>query len=80
MARTYGGVLGLVAFLACLARGLAHGDHASQTLGMACVFLAVFWAIGCLAGWIAGRTVEEAVRGNLEAELRAESETGSAGA
>lgn len=72
MARSYAGILGLLAFLTCLARGLIQGSGPIALLAMACLLLFVFAATGCVIGWIAQRTVEEAVRGRVEAEVAAD--------
>jgi len=72
VARTYAGILGLLAFLTSLARGVYHAQGPESLVGQACVHLAVFvvvgWAIGGCARWI----VEDAVRQRLEVEIAAQ--------
>ena len=70
MSRTYAGVLGAIAFLVTSIRGLLAGSDAETTLLAASGLVFVFAAIGCITGWIADKTVEEAVRWRLLAELR----------
>ena len=73
MGRAYAGVLGPLAFLTVLAQGLVHSANAQETLWRAVVALAAFAGIGCVAGQIAGRIVEDAVRGRLTAEMTRQS-------
>ncbi len=61
MARIYAGILGPLAFLTSLAHGLLHGRSTETVLLDAWCALAGFAALGCVIGWIAGRTVEEEV-------------------
>lgn len=72
MARTYAGILGLLAFLTCVARGLIQGGGPVGVLGTACLTMAAFAVVGSLVGWIAQQTVEESVRGRVAAEVAAE--------
>lgn len=72
MTRSYAGILGLLAFLTCLVRGLMHGESPLSTLTAACGGLCVFTLVGSIVGWLACQTVEDAVRGRLQAELAAE--------
>ncbi len=72
MACIYAGVLGLLAFLTCVVRGLMHGESPSSVLVLACLSLAVFALIGSIFGWLASKAVEDSVRGRLQAELAAE--------
>lgn len=78
MARTYAGILGLLAFLTSLVRGLYHAQGPESLMGQACVHLAVFaiagWAIGGCARWI----VEDSVRQRLEVEIAAQEGRASA--
>jgi len=70
VSRTYAGVLGAIAFFVTSVRGLLAGSDAETTLLSASGLVFVFAAIGCITGWIADKTVEEAVRSQLLAELR----------
>jgi hypothetical protein len=58
-----------LAFLTVLAQGLLHSASAQQTLWRAALALGVFAVVGCIAGQVAGRIVEDAVRGRLTEEL-----------
>lgn len=72
MAHIYAGILGPLAFLSCLARGLIHGGGTESVLLGAWCGLLVFAAAGYLIGWVAERTVTESVSGRISAELAAE--------
>jgi len=72
VARNYAGVLGFLAFLTCVVRGLIHGSGPIGLLGAACWMMLIFAAVGSLIGWIAQRTVEESVRGRVAAEVAAD--------
>ena len=71
MSRSYAGVLALVAFAVCLARGAAHGASADDTLIRAWTQMLIFAALGYLAGRLAGWMVEETVRDKAAAEVKA---------
>jgi putative Mn2+ efflux pump MntP len=75
----YAGILGLLAFLTCLVRGLMHGESPSSVLLTASLALAVFALIGSILGWLAGQAVEDSVRGRLQAELAGERSARSTG-
>ncbi len=72
MARLYAGILGLLASLTCLARGVVHGSDAEPTVLGAWLGLMLFSAIGYVIGWVAERTVAEAVSNRIARELAAE--------
>ncbi len=72
MAHSYAGILGPLALLTCLARGLIHGGSTETVLLTAWCSLLVFAAIGGVIGWVAERIVEDSVRGRISAELAAE--------
>jgi hypothetical protein len=76
----YAGILGLLAFLTCVVRGLIHGESPSSVLLLATLSLAVFALIGSIFGSLASRAVEDSVRGRLQAELAGERAAGSNGA
>jgi hypothetical protein len=65
----YGGVLGLLAFLTVLTRGLIHGGGAETTLWRAMVCLMVFGLVGHIVGRVAAWIVEDSVRATIAAEL-----------
>ena len=58
MARTYAGILGPLAFLTVLARGLFGGGGTEAVLYHAWASLLAFAALGCAIGWFAEQTVE----------------------
>jgi hypothetical protein len=72
VAQLYAGILGLLAFATCVARGIVHGGGAESSLGTACLALAMFAAVGLILGFIAEQTVEASVRQRVAAELAAE--------
>jgi hypothetical protein len=67
VARTYAGVLGPLAFLVFVARGMLHAWPIEKTLLMGWVSLLVFSLLGMVIGWIAQRTVDDEVRGRIAA-------------
>jgi hypothetical protein len=75
VARIYAGVLGLLAFLTCLARGALQGGGPDTILGTACLALAAFTVLGQVIGACAAWIVEDAVRGRLAAEVAADAGT-----
>ena len=81
MARTYAGILGSLAFLTVLARGLLGGGGTEPVLVHAWGSLLAFAAIGCVIGWFAERTVRDSVNGRIAAEVagRKPSEASPAG-
>jgi hypothetical protein len=68
----YAGILGPLAFLTSLARGVMHGGGTESVLFGAWCSLLAFAAVGYVIGWVAGKTVEESVRGRITAELAAQ--------
>lgn len=75
MTRIYAGTLGLLAFLATLARGLRQSHGIETVLGAACVSLAIFAVLGGAIGGLARWIVEDAVRQRLAAEVAAQEPT-----
>ncbi len=71
MARTYAGILGLLAFLTSLAHGLMHGAGGVSVLWTAWCCLLLFALVGCVIGWVAEWIVEDSVHGRISAELAA---------
>jgi hypothetical protein len=69
VARIYAGILGPLALAASLADGVLHRRHPDSVLFAAWVSLLVFSAVGYVAGWIAGRIVQESVGAVISAEL-----------
>ena len=76
MGRIYAGVLGLLAFLTILARGLIEGVSSGNLMLGAIAALPVFAAIGWLAGSLAQRTVDEAVQRRFDDEVAAAQQAG----
>ena len=74
MAPLYAGVLGLLAFVSCLTRGLLNGSDAQTILLAGCLHLGAFAAIGAVLGYMAGQTIEESVRKRVADEVAAEEE------
>ncbi len=73
MAHLYAGILGPIAFLTTIARGAIHGGEPITILFSAWLSLLVFAPLGYAIGGVAGRLVEEAVKGRIETELQADS-------
>jgi len=69
VAPVYAGILGPLAFLTTLLRGTLHGGQADAVLFSAWCCLWAFAAVGYVVGWIAERTVADAVAGRVAAEL-----------
>jgi hypothetical protein len=69
VARTYAGILGPLAFLIALARGILAGGGTDSVLWTAWSCLVAYAAIGAVTGWLAERTVEDSVNGRIAAEL-----------
>lgn len=68
MGRTYSGVLGLLAFLVVIARGLIHQGSVSSTMTLALLAMFTFAGIGLVLGQLAAQTVADALRSQLVAE------------
>ena len=79
MARTFAGILGPLAFVVCLARGLIHAWGTETILLQAWTSLWAFAMLGAVLGWLAGRIVEEEVRSRIAAERHASQETVASG-
>ncbi len=69
MARIYAGILGPLAFLTSLARGMLHGAGPESVLATACCCLWLFAAVGCVMGWIGQHAVEDAMSARVAAQL-----------
>ena len=69
MGHSYAGLLGPLAFLTAIGRGLLHADAVEQTLWWATLALFAFAAIGYVAGELAGWIVHDSVRATLVAEM-----------
>ena len=65
MCRTFGGVMGLVAFATTLAQGLIHHGHVDSTLATASISLFAFGAVGLLVGHIAQWAIEDSLKSQI---------------
>lgn len=70
MGRTYAGILGSIAFVTVLTRGLIDGSDAESTLRMAIFGLAAFSLLGYVVGQIANSVVLESVKKRFDEHLR----------
>ncbi len=70
MARQYAAILGLLALVVSLLRGLLAGGVSEATLWTAWLSLLAFTAIGAAIGWLAERIVRDAVSGKILSELQ----------
>jgi len=75
VARTYAGILGLLAFGTSLVGGVIHGKQPESVIWKAWLCLLAFSAVGWVLGWIAERTVVEALTQKAVAELAAQHQT-----
>jgi hypothetical protein len=71
MGRAYAGVLGYLAAVLTLARGVWSGGGLEGTLLTMLAVMPLFAAIGFVVGTIAQTTVDQAMREKLEVELAA---------
>ncbi len=69
VAYTYAGILGPLAMLAALMRGLTHGSGAETVVMTAWICLVVFACIGGAVGALAAWIVEQSVQARVLAEL-----------
>ena len=74
----YAGVLGTLACLAVLVRGLARGAIDAATMTSAWLALLSFAVVGLIIGQIAQSIVRESVQSALAEELAAETDTAPA--
>lgn len=70
MARTYAGILGSLAFGIIVARTLLDNGSAEVAMRQAPWVLSAFALIGYGIGWIADRTIVEAIETRFRAQLR----------
>jgi hypothetical protein len=69
MGRIYAGILGPLAMVVIICRGIKDSAGIEGTLILAIVALAVYAAIGSVVGQIAQATVDESVRLKIEQQL-----------
>jgi len=72
VARIYAGILGPLALLTCVARGMLHGSGVESTLLSAWLSLLVFSAVGYVIGRLAEWIVDESVGAVVQAGLATE--------
>ena len=70
MARQYAGILGLLALMVSLMRGILAGGASEATLWTAWLALLAFTVLGAVIGWLAERIVREAVSSRILSELQ----------
>jgi hypothetical protein len=78
MARIYAGILGSLAMMVIICRGIKDSAGVEGTLTLAIVALAIYAAIGSVLGRIAQATVDESVRLKIEQQLAPPAPDGSA--
>jgi hypothetical protein len=71
MGPTYSGILGPLAFVLILARGVLDGSSPDQTLITAVVSLLVFALVGYVCGRVADHVLWESVKRQFEDEMHA---------
>ncbi len=76
MGRIYAGVLGTLAMVVVLCRGVMGAGGVEGTLTMATLSMIAFAIIGSFLGYIAEATIEESVRFKIEQELAAHTAAG----
>ena len=69
MGRVYAGVLGPLAMIVVICRGLASSGGVANTLSLATIYLAIFSVVGAVIGQIAQSTIDESVRARLQQQL-----------
>ena len=70
MARQYAGILGLLALMVSLMRGIIAGGASEATLWTAWLSLLAFTVLGAVIGWLAERIVRESVSSRILSELQ----------
>ena len=70
MARLYAGILGLLALMVSLMRGILAGGGGETTLWTAWLSLLAFTVLGAVIGWLAERIVRESVSSQILSELQ----------
>lgn len=69
MGRIYAGILGVIAFLTVLVRGLIGGGNVETTMQAAVVSLAFMALVGAVIGRLAAWFVEDSIRWQVQCEL-----------
>jgi hypothetical protein len=71
MGRTYAGILGVIAFLTVLLRGLIDGGSVETTMQTAVASLALMALLGAIIGRLGAWFVEDSIRWQIQCELEA---------
>jgi hypothetical protein len=71
MGSSYAGILGPIAFVSMLARGIVGGSSTDSVLLSSTVCLIAFAAIGYVIGRLADQTVLESVKQRFDREIKA---------
>lgn len=79
MGPSYAGILGPIAFLTMLIRGVVGGSSADGVLLSSALSLFAFAAIGYVIGRVADHIVLESVRQRFDRDLKAREKSPSAG-
>ena len=69
VARSYAGILGLLALVVSLVHGLLAGGGTDAILWTAWYQFLAFAVLGAVIGWIADRVVQDSVQGRIAAEV-----------
>jgi hypothetical protein len=72
MGRTYAGILGVIAFLTVIGRGLIQEGGVESTMRLAVTSLLVMAVVGGVIGRLAAWFVEESIRWHLQVQLQAQ--------
>jgi membrane protein implicated in regulation of membrane protease activity len=70
VARQYAGILGLLALMVSLMRGIIAGGASEATLWAAWLSLLAFTITGAVIGWLAERTIRESVSSRILSDLQ----------
>jgi len=65
VARIYAGILGPLAFVTCLARGMVHAWPPDRTLLVAWASLLAFALVGAAVGWVGEWILEDELRSRI---------------
>jgi hypothetical protein len=69
MGRSYAGILGLVAFATCVARGVIAQNGASAIFPLAAASLFLFAGLGYVLGSIAEQAIASDLKGRMAEEM-----------
>jgi tetrahydromethanopterin S-methyltransferase subunit C len=69
MGRTYAGILGVIAFLTVLVRGLIDGRSAETIMQAAVTSLVIMAVVGAIVGRLAAWLIEDTIRWQIHREL-----------